>query len=118
MDRKNKVTIIILTTIAIIAIIIAIFATAKRNNNVREIEKQYRENITILNNVIGELKAEISKYQKEIEKTDLEREAIRKELNLIINDYKKNDSRLVNGSCNDNLLFLSEFLSKDDTLRE
>lgn len=115
MERKIKVG-IFLVILAVLAIIIAIFALS-RSNSVSPIPTQeYEENIRVLNDTIRSLKEDITKYKLEIERIDLEREKIKKELELIIRDNEKVDSELANGDWDTNIKFLSDFLSEEDTL--
>lgn len=115
MERKTKVG-IFLVVLAVLAIIIAIFALS-RSNSVSPIPtKEYEENIRVLNDTIKVLKADIAKYKLEIERIDLERENIKKELELIIRDNEKVDTELANGDWDTNIKFLSDFLSEEDTL--
>lgn len=115
MKRGTKVG-IFLAILGIGAIIIAIFALS-RSNSVSPIPTQeYEENIRVLNDTIRVLKEDIAKYKQEIERIDLEREKIKKELELIVKDNEKVDTELANGDWDTNIRFLSDFLSKEDTL--
>lgn len=115
MERKTKVG-IFLVILAVLAIIIAIFALS-RSNSVSQIHAQeYEENIRVLNDTIKVLKEDIAKYKLEIERIDLERKKIKKELELIIRDNEKVDTELANGDWDTNIKFLSDFLSEEDTL--
>lgn len=98
-----------------VAIIIAIFAMSRTNDS-PVIPEEYEENIRALNDTIKVLKEDIAKYKLEIERIDLERRKIREELELIIKDNEKVDTELANGDLDTNIKFLSDFLSKDDTL--
>ena len=116
MEREGKVN-ILLIVVAVIAILFAIFALS-RSGNTEYIQdnKKYEDNIRNLNDTIKSLKGDIAKYQYEINRLDLERVKIRKELELIISDNEKIDAELANGSCDDNIKFLSDYLSKADSL--
>ena len=115
MKRGVKVT-IFLAIVVIGAIIIAIFALNGSNSAVPT--KEYEENIRMLNDTIKGLKDDIVKYKLEIERIDLEREKIKKEMELIIRDNEKVDAELANGDWDTNIEFLSDFLSKGDTLEK
>ena len=116
MERKTKVG-IFLVILAVLAIIIAIFALSRGSDTASVISTQeYKENIRVLNDTIKSLKEDIAKYKLEIERIDLEREKIKKELELIMRDNEKVDSELANGDWNTNIKFLSDFLSEEDTL--
>lgn len=116
MERKGKVN-ILLIVVAVIAILFAIFALS-RSGDTKYIKdnKKYEENIRNLNDTIKSLKGDIAKYQYEINRLDLERVKIRKELELIIRDNEKIDAELANGSWDDNIKFLTDYLSKADSL--
>lgn len=116
MERKGKVN-ILLIVVAVIAILFAIFALS-RSGDTKYIQdnKKYEENIRNLNDTIKSLKGDIAKYQYEINRLDLERVKIRKELELIIRDNEKIDTELANGSWDDNIKFLTDYLSKADSL--
>lgn len=109
---------IFLVVLAVGAIIIAIFALRGSDSDFSIPAEEYEENIRALNDSIKVLKEDIVKYQTEIERIDLERESIKRKLELIIKDNEKVDAELANGDWDDNIKFLSEFLSEKDTLRE
>ena len=116
MERKGKVN-ILLIVVAVIAILFAIFALS-RSGDTKYIQnnKKYEDNIRNLNDTIKSLKGDIAKYQYEINRLDLERVKIRKELELIIRDNEKIDAELANGSWDDNIKFLTDYLSKADSM--
>lgn len=115
MERKVKVS-TFLAVLVIGAIIIAIFALNRSDSASSISTKEYEENLRILNDTIRVLKEDIAKYKLEMERIDLERENIKKELKLIIKDNEKIDTELSNGDWDINIEFLSDFLSKEDTL--
>ena len=116
MEQKGKVN-ILLIVVAVIAIIFAIFALG-RSGETKYIHgnKEYEENIRNLNDTIKSLKGDIAKYQYEISRLDLERAKIRKELDIIIRDNEKTDIELANGSWDTNIKYLTDYLSKEDSL--
>lgn len=116
MERKGKVS-ILLIVVAVITILFVIFAL-NREGETKYIQdnKKYEDNIRNLNDTIKSLKGDIAKYQYEINRLDLERVKIRKELELIIRDNEKIDAELANGSWDDNIKFLTDYLSKEDSL--
>lgn len=120
MGRKSKVNVvfIIIAVIAIaVAIAVAIFSLSKSSSNPPIIDSEiYEDNIRTLNDTIKELKEDILLYQKEIERIDLEREKIRQQLNQIIKENEDTDIELSNGDWDYNIKFLSDFLSKKDSL--
>lgn len=116
MERKGKVN-ILLIVVAVIAILIAIFALGRSDKTYYSKDnKEYEENIRNLNDTIKGLKGDIAKYQQEINRLDLERVKIKKELEIIIRDNEKVDSELANGSWDTNIKFLTDYLSKEDSL--
>lgn len=116
MERKGKVS-ILLIVVAVMAILFAIFALSRSGETeyVRG-NKEYEENIRNLNDTIKSLKGDIARYQQEINRLDLERVKIQKELKLIIVDNEKIDIELANGSWDTNIKFLSDYLSEKDSL--
>lgn len=116
MGRKSKVNVVFII-IAVIAIAVAIFSLSKSISNPPIIDSEiYEDNIRTLNDTIKELKEDILLYQKEIERIDLEREKIRQQLNQIIKENEDTDIELSNGDWDYNIKFLSDFLSKKDSL--
>lgn len=116
MEKSNKVN-IFLAIISAVAIFIAIFAFS-RSASQKSPSNEYEENIRLLNDTISALRRDIARYEREIERIDLERETIRKELELIIKDDERIDTELVNGDWDGNICYLSDFLSKEDSLGE
>lgn len=119
MKRKVKVS-IFLAIILVFAILFAIFALGKHSESCppKYLTEEYERNIQILNDTIKSLRADIAKYKAEIDRIDLERENIRKELHLIIRDNEKTDIELANGDWDTNIKFLSEHLSEKDSVGE
>lgn len=116
MGRKSKVNVVFII-IAVIAIAVAIFSLSKSSSNPPIIDSEiYEDSIRTLNDTIKELKEDILLYQKEIERIDLEREKIRQQLNQIIKENEDTDIELSNGDWDYNIKFLSDFLSKKDSL--
>lgn len=116
MGRKSKVNVVFII-IAVIAIAVAIFSLSKSSSNPPIIDSEiYEDNIRTLNDTIKKLKEDILLYQKEIERIDLEREKIRQQLNQIIKENEDTDIELSNGDWDYNIKFLSDFLSKKDSL--
>lgn len=114
MENKSKVN-IFLVIIAIIALIIAIFAFSRSDHSYPD-TSEHEETVRLLSDSIRELKDDIARYRSEIEKLDLEREEIRKRLDEILRDNEKTDSELANGDWDTNIKFLTKFLSKKDSL--
>ena len=117
MERNVKVC-IFLVGVSILAILFAIFALSRSIDAPPISAEEYEENIRILNDTIRGLREDITKYRAEIERIDLERESIRKELKIIIKDNEKIDTELANGDWDTNIRFLTDFLSKKDSMGE
>ena len=115
MERKGKVN-ILLIVVAVIAILFAIFALSRSGETKYIHNKEYEDNIRNLNDTIKSLKGDIAKYQQEINRLDLERVKIKKELEIIIKDNEKTDIELANGSWDANIKFLTDYLSQKDSL--
>lgn len=116
---RNSVKVnIIFIIISAIAIFITIFALSRSGYNSFIHTEEYERNIQLLTDTIVELRNDIARYEKEIERIDLERETIRKELELIINDNEKTDSELIDGDLDHHIHFLTEYLSKEASDRE
>ena len=109
---------IFLAIVAISAIIIAIFALNRTvpSESPLYTPEDYKRNIKVLNDAIQELRRDIARYETEIDRIELERSKIKKELELIIKDNEKVDTELANGDWDTNIKFLSDFLSEEDTL--
>ena len=80
--------------------------------------KEYQRSLMSLTNSIVELKSDIAMYEEEIASLDLERDSIRKEIQIIFKDNEKIDSYLANGDWDYNLRFLADFLSSEDSVPE
>lgn len=117
---KDKFFILFILKVALLLVavcipaIIVIFAYTTPN----EVVTDHSEDIHRLEDTIKVLREDIAKYQSEISRINLEREAIRKELKRIMNDNEKTDSILDNGGIDANIKFLTEYLSKKDSLRK
>lgn len=114
MKSKVKVN-IFLVAIAVGAIIIAIFALSRTDEPSQLHIMEYEEGIRELSDSIRLLKDDIAKYKVEIERIDLEREQLRKKLKQIIEDNEKVDIELANGDWDNNIKFLTDFLSEENS---
>lgn len=119
MTKSKKVS-IIFAVLAVIVVIIAIFAVKEEMSLKNEVytEEDYETNLQILKDTIQKLQKDIAYYEQEIQKIDLEREVLREELKRIIEDNEKVDTELANGDWDVNIRFLSEYLSKKDSVGE
>lgn len=99
----------------ILAIIIAIFAFARESKTPPTYD-DYEQDIKCLNDTIKSLKDDIKCYKLEVERIEIEREKIREALNNILEHNEKTDSELANGDWDTNVRFLTEFLSKEDSV--
>ena len=80
--------------------------------------KKYSRNIKEIEDTIKSLKEDIVKYEIEISRLDKERESLRNNVRTILKDNEKVDSSIVNGDWDDNIRFLSDFLSEKDSVWE
>lgn len=80
--------------------------------------KEYQHLIMSLNDSISILREDFVKYQEEISKLDLERENIHNEIEIILKENEKIDAYLANGDWDYNIKFLTEFLSREDSVPE
>lgn len=117
MNKTNRVN-IFLAIIAVIAIIIAIFVLSRSGSTSESpiYTKDYEKNIKVLNDTIQKLRTDIAYYETEIERIDLERDSIRRELQQIIKDNEKIDTELANGDWDYNIQFLTDYLSEEDSV--
>ena len=70
-----------------------------------------------MEDTIKSLRRDVSRYEEQIPQLDLERTKLKADLIQILKDYEKVDNVLTNGSLDDNVKFLSEYLSKDNIER-
>lgn len=97
----------------VIAILFAIFAFNRRSVIPAEV-RDYTEELRVLNDSIKELQENIRVYEAAIAQIEQEKLALRKQLNAILKDNEKTDDMLVNGDLDDNIKFLSDYLSEED----
>lgn len=110
---SKRVT-LFLAIVIISPLVVLAYLFGKYGNNGDPVPpRDYSKEIKVLNDTITELRKDISIYKQEIEQIDLERDSIKKELTKIIHDSKKTDNKLRTGSCDDNIGFLSDILSKE-----
>ena len=117
---KTKKVSIIFAVLAVIVVIIAIFAVKEELSLKKEgyYSDDYESSLQVLQDTIQKLRKDIAYYEQEIQKIDLEREVLRKELKRIIEDNEKVDTELANGDWDYNIRFLSEYLSEKDSVGE
>lgn len=113
MQNNNRVN-IFLVILAVGAIIIAIFALSEPHDVPQVPIRDYERNIRELNDTIKTLKEDITKFKLEIERIDIEREELRRKLKQIIEDNERIDTELATGDWDDNIKFLTDFLSEED----
>lgn len=81
-------------------------------------DDSYKENIQVLTDTIESLKTEILSYKSEIDRIEQDRLLLKDELNKIKDASKAMDFKLLNGSLDDNIEFLSNYLSGEIGNRE
>ena len=114
MDTKRKVN-LFLIILGFVAIFVIAYALDKYKQHTDEPiypKKDYTEQIQMLTDTIQGLKKDIEIYKTEIERIDLERSNIKKELTKIIRDNEKIDTELVDGDLDYNIEFLTKYLSE------
>lgn len=80
--------------------------------------EEHQRILTSLNDSISLLQNKVTRCQEEISKIDLRREQIHKETKIIIKENEKIDAYLANGDWDYNIRFLTEFLSRKDSISE
>lgn len=119
MFRSKKVNILLGITI-VMGVLFVIFASnnfrrePKSENNLREYRKRSKE----LEDSIKELQANIHEYKVAIKELKQKRTEIHYRIKRILNESKEIDTTLANGDWDTNIRFLTEFLSKEDSLKE
>lgn len=114
MNTKRNVN-LFLIIIGFVAILIVAYALDKyKQHRIEPIypKKDYTEQIKMLNDTIHGLRKDIEIYKSEIERIDLERANIKKELAKILQDNEKIDTELADGDLDYNIEFLTRYLSK------
>lgn len=109
----RKFVTILLIVLGVISIIFAIFVT--RGEHKVPIEP-YKEDIIHLEDSIKELRDSIRQYQSSLDNLQKEREKIHIQVKEILKENEEIDRVLTNGDWDANIRFLTEFLSKKDTL--
>ena len=117
---KNK-RVILFYIMSIVAAIIIVIFVAIRSGKTTPIDNssdEYLNGITELSDTISELKGNILKYEEAIKKLEEANKGVREELIQLIKDNEKTDSMLSNSSWDYNIKYLTEYLSKKDSLGE
>ena len=117
MDTKRKVN-LFLIILGFVAILVIAYALDKYKQHTDEPiypKKDYTEQIQMLTDTIQGLKKDIEIYKSEIERIDLERANIKKELTKILRDNEKIDTELADGDLDYNIEFLAKYLSEKGT---
>lgn len=110
--RKVNLLLIILCFVAILTVAYALDKYKQHREEPIYPKKDYTEQIQMLNDTIQGLKKDIGNYKSEIERIDLERSNIKKELTKILQDNEKIDTELADGDIDYNVEFLTRYLSK------
>lgn len=113
----KKVTIYVVF-VALVAAICLLVGMYLRPTNNAPTSKVYDRGIKDIEDTIKSLKEVISSYEVEISRLDKERESLRSNVRIILRDNEKIDSSIVNGDWDDNIRFLSDFLSEKDSVRK
>lgn len=113
----KKVTIYVVF-VALVAAICLLVGMYLRPTHSAPTSKVYDRGIKDIEDTIKSLKEVISSYEVEISRLDKERESLRSNVRIILRDNEKIDSSIVNGDWDDNIRFLSDFLSEKDSVRK
>ena len=114
MGKERKVS-ILFGAVGIIAIIFAIFAYNGRVTDTGVSVEIREARVKELKDSIEALSMEIASFKKRVDSLNSERDKIRVQIKKII-ENEKVDRVLANGDWDANIRFLSDFLSKEDTL--
>ena len=117
MKRTTKVN-LIFGAIAVGAIIIAIFAVSRVDKHQPDPNAAYIENIRVLNDTIQALKSDIELYKQKVSEIDFERKAIIADLEKVKKEYEKSNQSIRDGGIDDDIRFLTDYLSKKDSDRK
>lgn len=115
MKKPSRVNLFLLG-IALVSVIFAIFALFDNSQPAQE-NSAYERELRAMEDTIKSLRRDVSRYKEQITQLDLERTKLKADLIQILKDYEKVDNVLTNGSLDDNVKFLSEYLSKDNIER-
>ena len=111
----KKFVLILLVILGVISIIFGIFVTKEAT---RVDIKSYREDIVHLEDSIRELRSSISRYQSKLDSLQKEKVKIHVQIKEILKENEEVDRVLAAGDWDTNIRFLTEFLSKEDSLKE
>lgn len=117
MKGATKVN-LIFGAIAVVAIIIAIFAVSRANKRQPDPNAEYIENIRVLNDTIRALKSDIELYRQRVSEIDFERKAVIADLEKMKKEYEKSNQSIRDGGIDDDIRFLTDYLSKKDSDRK
>lgn len=115
MGKERKVS-ILFGAVGIIAIIFAIFAYNGRVTDTGVSVEIRETRVKELKDSIEALRMEIASFKKRVDSLNSERDRIRVQIKKILIENEKVDRVLANGDWDANIRFLSDFLSKEDTL--
>lgn len=116
MKRRDAVILLAILVTAVTVIFCANYIGGMSSDyeaSQRYQQERYLHNIRVLNDTIISLNRRIASYREEIERIDLEREKLRKELRQIFSHNEKIDTELSNGDWDYNVRFLTDYLSKE-----
>lgn len=105
---------LIFGAVALVAVIIAIFAVRQAAQKQPDPNATYIENIKVLNKTIKDLREEIESYKVQVAEIDFQRRTIIAQLEKVKKDYEKSNVDLLNGDVDDDISFLTDYLSKKD----
>ena len=113
--RKVTIYVVFVALVAAICLLVGMYLRPTSDVSTPII---YDVGIREIEDTIKSLKEVISSYEVEISRLDKERESLRNNVRIILRDNEKIDSSIVNGDWDDNIRFLSDFLSEEDSMRK
>lgn len=113
--KKVTIYVVFVALVAAICLLVGMYLRPTYN---APTSKVYDRGIKDIEDTIKSLKEVISSYEVEISRLDKERESLRSNVRIILRDNEKIDSSIVNGDWDDNIRFLSDFLSEKDSVRK
>lgn len=107
-----------LVIIGIILVVLVILVNWLRPYPTLPPMKDYTKELQSLNDSIAKVLKETKSYQQEWERLEKDKEELKGLIDKIIKENEKTDFELVNGSLDDNIKFLADYLSTESGDRD